>query len=132
VAVWEASVRATHHFLSEEDLIFFRNMIGEQYLHMVRLHCIRDAEGQILGFSGTSEDSLEMLFIDPAARGQGIGKLLLEHAIREQQISKVDVNEQNDQAIGFYERCGFRVIGRSELDGTGKPYPILHMKLMKF
>lgn len=131
VVLWEASVRATHHFLSEEDLIFFRKMIAEQYLHLVRLHCIRNTEGHILGFSGAAEGNLEMLFLDPAARGQGIGKQLLEHAIREQHITKVDVNEQNEQAIGFYEHCGFRIVSRSPLDGTGKPYPILHMELGK-
>jgi putative acetyltransferase len=25
---------------------------------------------------------------------------------------------------------GFELIGRSELNGTGKPYPILHMQLI--
>lgn len=44
-------------------------------------------------------------------------------------ITKVDVNEQNPQAIGFYEKMGFKPIGRSEKDGSGKPYPIIHMSL---
>jgi len=39
------------------------------------------------------------------------------------------VNEQNEQAVGVYLRLGFKIVGRSPLDGTGKPYPILHMQL---
>ncbi len=44
-------------------------------------------------------------------------------------MTKVDVNEQNPQAVGFYEHMGFRLVSKSELDGEGKPYPILHMQL---
>ncbi|MGY0625916.1 MAG: GNAT family N-acetyltransferase, partial [Paraglaciecola chathamensis] len=43
--------------------------------------------------------------------------------------TKVDVNEQNPKALGFYQRIGFKVVGRSELDGQGKPYPLLHLAL---
>jgi len=31
--------------------------------------------------------------------------------------------------VGFYLRMGFEVVGRSELDDFGKPYPLLHMRL---
>jgi putative acetyltransferase len=72
-----------------------------------------------------------MLFISPDARGSGIGKLLLNNAITNQGAFKVDVNEQNPQAIGFYEHMGFNVVGRSPLDGQGKPYPLLHLALNK-
>lgn len=70
-----------------------------------------------------------MLFIDPYLRGQGIAKMLLQFAIDHLNVTNVDVNEQNIQAVGFYKHFGFKVISRSELDGTGKPYPILHMQL---
>jgi len=46
-------------------------------------------------------------------------------------VTKVDVNEQNGQAIGFYHHCGFKTIKRSELDALGKPHPTLHMQLEK-
>ena len=46
-----------------------------------------------------------------------------------EEVNKVDVNEQNPQALGFYQHYGFEVIDRSPLDGSGKPYPILHMAL---
>ncbi|WP_437397406.1 GNAT family N-acetyltransferase [Flagellimonas lutimaris] len=129
VEVWEASVRATHDFLKEEDIRYFRPLILNTYLDAVELRCVRDNQRKILGFMGVSDNNLEMLFIHPNNRGMGIGRKLLDYAILELQVQKVDVNEQNEQAIGFYSKYGFDVVGRSELDASGKPYPILHMKL---
>ena len=129
VDLWEASVRASHDFLSEEDIQYFKPLILNTYLDAVDLRCIRDEEERILGFSGVAEHNLEMLFIRPDQRAKGIGKALLEYAIREQELRKVDVNEQNPKALAFYEHCGFTVQSRSEQDGSAKPYPILHMIL---
>lgn len=70
-----------------------------------------------------------MLFIRPDQRAKGIGRALLEYAIREQELRKVDVNEQNPKALAFYEHFGFTVQSRSEQEGSAKPYPILHMIL---
>ncbi|MPR32367.1 GNAT family N-acetyltransferase [Cytophagaceae bacterium SJW1-29] len=130
LAIWEASVRATHHFLHEGAVEFFKKIIQEnEVFDQVKLTVVRDADPMILGFMGVSEHRLEMLFLAPEARGKGIGKILLRHAIDNLGITHVDVNEQNGEALKFYEKAGFRVISRSELDGTGKPYPILHMQL---
>jgi len=129
VEVWEASVRATHNFLKEEDIRYFRPLILNTYLDAVELRCARDGQGIVLGFLGVADQNLEMLFIHPDNRGMGIGRKLLDFAIDELEVQKVDVNEQNEQAVGFYQHYGFEVIGRSALDASGKPYPILHMKL---
>ncbi|WP_447957426.1 acetyltransferase [Vreelandella sp. EE7] len=129
IALWEASVRATHDFLVEDDLLMLKPLIFEQFFDAVTLRMIRAPGGEVLGFSGVSDGKLEMLFIAPDARDQGIGKALVEHAVQEQGVGKVDVNEQNVQALGFYQRLGFKVVGRSPVDGLGKPYPLLHMVL---
>ena len=131
VNLWEASVRATHHFLKEEDIEYFKPLILNTYLDAVELRCIRNNEKKIVGFLGVAEQNLEMLFIDPEYRGKKIGKKLLNYSIDNLNVTKVDVNEQNDQAVGFYKHCGFEVIDRSELDSSGKPYPTLHMELKK-
>ncbi|HEX4957126.1 MAG TPA: acetyltransferase [Lacibacter sp.] len=128
--LWEASVRATHHFLKEEDLLFFKAIIKEKELFAhVQLTVARDEQNTILGFMGVSEGNLEMLFLHPDARGKGLGKQLTQFAIEKQQVTQVDVNEQNTAALAFYERMGFKVIARSAVDGMGKPYPVLHMQL---
>jgi putative acetyltransferase len=129
VDLWESSVRATHHFLKEEDIQYFKPLILNTYLDAVELRCIRNNEKKIVGFLGVAEQNLEMLFIHPKYRGKKIGKNLLNYSITNLNVTKVDVNEQNEQAIGFYKYFGFEVIDRSELDFTGKPYPILHMAL---
>ena len=129
VEVWEASVRATHHFLSEEDIRFFRPLILNDYLAAVDLHCLKDESGRIHGFLGVSGEDVEMLFLAPQSRGRGLGKRLLTFALEELGARRVDVNEQNPAAVGFYEHMGFRVTGRSPLDNAGKPFPLLHMAI---
>jgi putative acetyltransferase len=129
IEVWEASVRATHHFLTEADILEYKDLILNRYFDRVRLFCTKH-NGSINGFIGINEDMVQMLFIHPAARGTGAGKRLLQYVIDNHRINKVDVNEQNQQALGFYKYMGFEVIGRSEVDGAGKPYPILAMQLV--
>lgn len=132
--VWENSVRATHDFITEDDIAFFKPIIIEQAFPAITLKCVKNKQGSILGFVGVHDATLhdakvEMLFILNEARGQGIGKALLRYAIEQLNVTKVDVNEQNPQAVGFYQHMGFKVISRSPLDDMGKPFPILHMAL---
>lgn len=130
--IWECSVRATHYFLEKNDIELFKKIIQEKdVFSQVNLTCIRDINNNILGFMGVTGASLEMLFVGSRSIGKGIGKILLLHAINDLNITKVDVNEQNEQALRFYEHFGFKVTSRSELDGTGKPYPVLHMQLQR-
>jgi putative acetyltransferase len=129
IVIWEAAVRATHHFLPESDIAYFRPLILAQYFDAVNLFCVRNDEGSILGFLGTSDEKIEMLFIHPDYFGKGIGKLLTLFAINELNIRKVDVNEQNPQAVDFYKKMNFEVVKRNPTDGLGKPYPILEMEL---
>lgn len=129
IQLWEASVRATHHFLTEADINELKPLILQHYFDAVDLRCVKNTEGLIIGFSGVAAGNLEMLFVAPKCRGQGVGTLLCTHAITEQKVSKVDVNEQNPQALAFYQHLGFEVIGRSPFDGQGKAFPLLHMQL---
>ena len=129
VEVWEASVRATHHFLREEDINYFKPLILNKYLNAVQLRCIRNKVKEIIGFMGVAEQNLEMLFIHPVYLRKGLGTNLLTYSINEFNVNKVDVNEENDHAVQFYKQFGFITVGRSELDSSGKSYPILHMEL---
>jgi putative acetyltransferase len=96
----------------------------------VQLFITRGDAGKLTGFLGVVERKIEMLFIHPAERGKGTGRLLTQFAIEQLQAYSVDVNEQNEQAVGFYKWMGFTVIGRTDTDGLGKPYPLLQMKLV--
>jgi len=129
VEVWEASVRETHDFLPEANLFFLKSLMISDFLPMVSIAYAPDEQGAIAGFVGVAEKKVEMLFIKPQNRGQGVGKTLLRYAVCELNADCVDVNEQNPSALGFYLKQGFEVIGRSSVDGMGKPFPLLHMKL---
>ena len=130
VEVWEASVRATHHFVAASDIEFFRPIVADVLQHL-RLAAMRDTAGLVVGYVAVSGDMVEMLFIHPDWRGKGIGKALLRYVVETLDAVRLDVNEQNEQAVGFYLHEGFEVESRSELDGFGKPYPILHLILKK-
>lgn len=127
--VWENSVRATHDFISEKDIAFFKPIILEQAFPAVTLRCVKANCGAIVGFVGVDQNKIEMLFVLNNMRGKGVGSLLLNYAVEQLSANSVDVNEQNPLAVGFYLHKGFKLVSRSELDGMGKPFPILHMKL---
>ena len=129
VEVWEASVRATHTFVTEADIEVIRPLGLDSLPNVPHLLCVRERTGQVAGFIGVEGETVEMLFVHPASRGHGIGRRLLSHAVTTLGADKLDVNEQNPQAIGFYLRMGFEVAGRSAVDSIGKPYPLLHMRL---
>ena len=128
-ALWEASVRATHGFLAESDIAALRPLLLSEYLGQVELCCLRDARGRIQAFMGTVEDRLEMLFVRPENFRRGLGARLLRHAVDCLGVREVDVNEQNPLALAFYESQGFAVVARSELDGQGRPFPLLTLRL---
>ena len=127
VNIWEASVRETHFFLTENDITELRPLLFNAYLPNLPVFLARDETGAIHGFIGVDENRIEMLFIDAASRGKGVGKQLLAYAIEKLHANEVDVNEQNPQGVGFYKHMGFVQTGRSEVDGQGKPFPLLHM-----
>ena len=127
--IWEASVRATHHFLGEADIVQLRPRVRHDYLPMVELRACKNAAAGIEGFVGVADGKIEMLFIAPESRGRGVGKKLLACALDTLGATEVDVNEQNPQATGFYLHQGFEIVGRSPLDGQGNPFPLLHLRL---
>ena len=128
VAVWERSVRATHAFLSEEEVADIKPFVP-QALAGVGVLVVAEKDGAPVGFMGVQDGRLEMLFLDPGARGQGLGRTLLAYGIESLGVSELTVNEQNPQAVGFYEHVGFSIYQRTETDEEGRPYPLLYMRL---
>ena len=107
-------MRATHHFLGEAA-------------QMAPVHCIRDAEGRVCAFMYVANGAIEALFIAPEQRGKGLGRALVAFALQSLGATRVDVNEQNGDALRFYQRMGFEIAGRSAVDEYGNPFPILHL-----
>ena len=126
VDIWESAVLGTHDFLKKEDFLYYREHLPT-YFQYVTLYGY-EQDGRLVGFIGVAENNIKMLFVHNDYRYRGVGKRLVMYAIEKLQVCKVDVNEQNIQAIGFYRLMGFSVITRSDLDAEGKAYPILHMR----
>ena len=87
--------------------------------------------GEPVAFKGIDSNRLEMLFLSPEVRGKGLGKQLLQYGIETYNIQELTVNEQNPQAVGFYEHMGFQTYKRTEYDEEGNPYPLLYMRLSR-
>ncbi|AKC61567.1 GNAT family N-acetyltransferase [Clostridium botulinum] len=114
--VWESSVRATHTFLKEEDIISIKPQVKEGVDYVSKFLCVRDEKGIIQAFMGVHNSKIEMLFVDLNSRGNGISKKLINYAINVLNAKFVDVNEQNTQGVGFYKHMGFDTFKRSEFE----------------
>lgn len=126
VAIWKSSVDATHDFLTADDRKEIeKEVVG--FFSETPVWVAVNADDQPLGFMFLHDGHMEALFIDATARGLGVGKALLLHALSIYPNLTIDVNEQNQQAVGFYQHMGFQVTGRSPLDGQGRAYPLLHL-----
>lgn len=89
--IWERSVRATHDFLTEADIEAIAAYVPDA-LRSVECLQVAYREGKPVGFMGTENGNLEMLFLDPNCRGLGIGKQFVSRAIAAG-TKTVDVNE---------------------------------------
>ena len=129
IAVWEKSVKATHLFLSENEVEEIKEYIPQALNGVVHLIIAENESGSPAAFMGIEEQKLEMLFIAPEERGKGLGRKLLQYGMENYSVSELAVNERNPLAKGFYEHMGFHVYKRTDHDEQGNPYPLLYMKL---
>lgn len=125
--IWERSVVETHNFLKKEDRIQLKNELPI-YLKYVEAYLWFN-EKEAIDFSGINEKNLEMLFIDPKHFNKGYGTTILQSLIQEDKIQYVDVNKDNQYALKFYNKNGFKEYNESQKDNQGRDYPVLHLKL---
>lgn len=126
--LWEASVRQSHHFLTDENIEKLRPFVKTGLESIEQLY-VSFERNLPTGFIGIDKDKIEMLFVAPEHLGKGIGKRLVTMACQKSGAKYVDVNEQNPKAEAFYRHMGFRTFERTETDEQGNPFPILKMKL---
>ena len=119
---------ATHSFLTHADIETIKLYVPHAIKAVPHLFVARENTGSIHGFLGISGQKIEMLFIATQYRGHGLGKKSIQETMSLYPITDVVVNEQNQQAIGFYEHMGFEVYDRSAIDEHGGTFPILFMR----
>ena len=118
--VWEDSVKATHLFLSNDEIKNIKEYVSQAIWGVSHLVIIENENNQPIAFMGIEDRKIEMLFIRNSERGKGLGKKLFNYGIENYNVNELVVNEQNLNAKGFYEYMGFRTFKRTELDEQGK------------
>ena len=126
IAIWCRSVDATHNFLSKEYRVELEELV-RSFLPEAPLWVAVTEKDEPIAFMLLTGEHMDALFVDPDVRGSGVGKLLINHALTLSSKLTTNVNEQNEQAVGFYKKMGFKVTGRSDTDDLGKPYPLLNL-----
>ncbi|CDE60097.1 putative uncharacterized protein [Fusobacterium sp. CAG:439] len=126
--VWESSVRATHLFLSENEIENIKQYVPQALKEVTYLIIVVNEANNPIAFMGIENNKLEMLFVSADERGKGIGTQLIQYGIKKYSVNELTVNEQNPNAKRFYKHNGFEVYKRTETDEQGNPYPLLYMK----
>jgi phosphoribosylformimino-5-aminoimidazole carboxamide ribotide isomerase len=74
---------------------------------------------------------LRFMAVDPAMRGRGVGRQLLDHALCELRKQKTGILWANgrDTALDFYTRLGFTVIGDGFIHEPGLPHHLIILDL---
>jgi putative acetyltransferase len=126
IEIWRGAVAATHDFLAVAD----RDEIDTAacaYLVGASLWVLVDETDRPMAFSAVTGSNMDALFVAAEARGRGIGRQLVRHALSLTSKLSTQVNEQNSQAMGFYLKLGFKPGGRDACDDSGRPYPIVQL-----
>lgn len=129
IDIWEKSVNATHNFLTKDEINKIKKYVPFAINNVEHLIIAATEFDEPIGFMGINKNKLEMLFITPKETGKGVGKKLLQYGMINYNLNKLTVNEQNQNAIGFYTHFGFKTYKRTDLDEEGNPYPLLYMKI---
>lgn len=88
--------------------------------------------GEILGFVDTAPGVVTRLFVRPEAGGQGLGRCLLELGVAAAAQNGCVRLEATLNAVAFYERYGFKAIGREQYQHELGGLPIEIVKMVYF
>lgn len=81
----------------------------------------------VKGLLHVEGDEVRELYVDPFFQGQGIGKSLMDFAIREFDVRYLFVLEKNHKAIRFYQNNGFSLTQERQIE-PGTPEFIVRME----
>lgn len=108
--LWERSVKATHDFLSADEIAAIKEYVPQALGGVPVLVAARSEQQVMTAFLGLDGGRIEMLFVSPEERGKGIGKALIQQAVERYGAWEVTVNEQNPQASAFTSTWALRCI----------------------
>lgn len=113
LAIWLEGNLQAHSFISKN--YWLDNQVGvREGLAQARIF-VKETDGKAVGFLGLVEEEIAGLFVKEQFQKQGIGEALIQRVKDEKKILTLTVYENNQAALLFYERQGFRRV-RSQID----------------
>lgn len=116
VTPWLPQVRSRR-----EDLRVLARVIWRGWVRVIHQN------GRVAGFCVRDGEVLHALYVHPALRGGGLGRVLLSEAKAEAGVLRLWVLEANAAALRFYARHGFAEVARSVGLGNDEGLPDILM-----
>ncbi len=73
-------------------------------------------DGLIKGFVQMQETEICKIYVDTFFQSEGIGKGLIEYAMKELNADNLWALEKNTRALSFYKKHGFRLTGEKKFE----------------
>ncbi|NPD17137.1 GNAT family N-acetyltransferase [Xinfangfangia sp. D13-10-4-6] len=112
----------THPFIGEKRLTEQRGLIEREYLPKAETS-VACLDGDPVGFISLLGTFIGGIFISPDRQGLGVGRKLIADALARKGELSLEVYTENEQAVRFYNRLGFREVARRDVDDFGFPFP---------
>lgn len=112
--------------LWKDDLSFTRDFLNEHFVLVLKV------DGQIRGFciimAEAGHFNVEHCWVLPEYLGKGYGSQLLTKALSESIFARQKIQVLSDpNAVGFYEKFGFKTIQMIPGRPTGRVLPLMEM-----
>lgn len=122
VRIWENSVRATHLFLSDDEIKQIKSYVPQalnEFSHLI----IAKNEGNAAAFMGCENGRIEMLFLAPSARGKGLGKALVQYGVCTLTCGKLPLTGKIRRLSAFIGIWALKPTGERILTSRETPIP---------
>ena len=116
--IWLESTIDAHKFISKEYWNENYNIVKDVYIPMSKTFVYEDND-DIRGFiSVINNDFIGALFVEKNYQGQGIGKSLIDYAKNLYDNLSLAVYKENEKALEFYKKMGFKIISENINEDT--------------
>ena len=118
MGIWLESTIYAHKFISKEYWNENYNIVKDVYIPMSKTFIYEDND-DIRGFiSIINNDFIGALFVEKNYQSQGIGKTLIDYAKNLYDNLSLAVYKENEKALEFYKKMGFKIISENINEDT--------------
>ena len=118
MGIWLESTIYAHKFISKEYWNENYNIVKDMYIPISKTFVYEDND-DIRGFiSIINNDFIGALFVEKNYQSQGIGKSLRDYAKNLYDNLSLAVYKENEKALEFYKKMGFKIISENINEDT--------------